>query len=683
MKTHSVLLILFLVLCTSGSLLGQDPDPQRPFENPLQRFDLGPPQDPEADFRAYFTVDKSGKTGELHFVIAVGENCHTFSSTQGANGPGQPTKFSIQSGFTDAKMTGKIEADHDPEIHHVDNFDDPGEEHRGTVTWSAPIAFAAGVNASSLTIPVSYFCQVCTDGIDGEGGTCRPMDGKLKAKFRLPEDQFEWEHSTEEMHATVRASVNKTKVQPGDTVQLNLELEPESGWHVGELVRTPSTDSTPTLFALTKRNDATVGEFKPSNDPEKLGEGENAIGIHRGKVAWQIPIEIPRNAEEGEQKYAGLVGFQALRDGTDSLPQALRFEFKLDVGSQTIDGHNKVVWTAPDTIDYGTVGDEAQKYYEATHKNAGQFAGMSIPAVMGLAFLAGLILNIMPCVLPVIGLKVLSFVQQAGENPRRVLFLNLTFAAGIISVFLLLAGFAAFMGLGWGGLFQSQAFTIVMVSVVFAFGLSFLGVWEIPIPGFVSTSGSGKAAQTEGYSGAFIKGILTTLLATPCSGPLLIPAVTWAIAQTPAVTFLTFFFLGLGMAFPFIVIGFKPSLVSWLPKPGQWMETFKQLMGFVMIGTAVFFFNPITEKFQMPVLAFLVFLAMGCWLAGRISMLMEFPQRMKNWATALSVVALGAFIAFYVMVPQHELDWQPYSQIALDETMAEGNVVFIDFTADW
>lgn len=308
---------------------------------------------------------------------------------------------------------------------------------------------------------------------------------------------------------------------------------------------------------------------------------------------------------------------------------------------------------------------------------------MSIPAVLGLAFLAGLILNIMPCVLPVIGLKVLSFVQQAGENPRRVLFLNLIFAAGIISVFLLLAGFAAFMGMGWGGLFESQAFTIVMVSVVFAFGLSFLGVWEIPIPGFVAASNSGKAAQQEGYMGAFLKGILTTLLATPCSGPLLIPAVTWAIAQPPTITFLTFLSLGVGMAFPFILIGFKPSLVSWLPKPGEWMETFKQLMGFVMIATAVFFFNPITDKFEMPVLAFMVFLSLACWMAGRISLLQTFPVRMRKWFAAIAVLGLGVYVSFYLMVPQNELEWEPFSRVTLDERIEEGKIVFIDFTADW
>ncbi len=129
-----------------------------------------------------------------------------------------------------------------------------------------------------------------------------------------------------------------------------------------------------------------------------------------------------------------------------------------------------------------------------------------------------------------------------------------------------------------------------MIGIVFAFGLSFLGVWEIPIPGFVGSSTVQGAAEREGAIGAFSKGVLSTVLATPCAGPLLVPAVSWAIAQPAWLTFLAFTCIGLGMATPYLLIGAFPQLISFLPKPGQWMDTFKQLMGFLLLGTVVFLF---------------------------------------------------------------------------------------------
>ena len=132
------------------------------------------------------------------------------------------------------------------------------------------------------------------------------------------------------------------------------------------------------------------------------------------------------------------------------------------------------------------------------------------------AFLGGLILNVMPCVLPVIAIKVLSFVQQAGEDRGRIFLLNATYSLGVISVFMLLATLAAFFGTSWGGQFQSIEFLVAMSALVFVMGLSLLGVFEIPIPGFVGSSAGG---HQEGLGGAFMTGIFATILATPCSGP--------------------------------------------------------------------------------------------------------------------------------------------------------------------
>ena len=647
----------------------------------LESLAFGGAETPEADFSARFIVNPDGRTGKLEFIADVADNCHIFSVTQKyPGGPGQPTVITIGDGFTHARVTGAFEADQDFEIVESEFADEPGEEHHGTVTWSAPLQFADGVNANDLVIPVKYKAQVC---VDGPTGSCLPFSGTIKAVSTAAAVTFAYEYQPENAHATVRGWLDHTHLQPGDSFQLKLQIEPQANWQIDGWAATPAASSSPTLIVISKGNEANFGEPAASVQPVDLESGASQRRVHKETVTWTIPVKLPRKLSVDRLGFAGWVGFRASQGQIQGDPTAVAFRFELPIGTATVDGKTDLVFSTPEGADYGEVASLAQKEFEKNQKNAGQFSGLSIPAVLGLAFIAGLILNVMPCVLPVIGLKVLSFVQQAGENPRRVLLLNLVFAAGIICVFLLLAAFAAFMGLGWGGLFESQAFTIVMVTVVFAFGLSFLGVWEIPIPGFVAAGGHGKAAQQEGYMGAFLKGILTTLLATPCSGPLLIPAVTWAIAQPPAITFLTFLALGLGMAFPFILIGFRPSLVSWLPKPGEWMETFKQLMGFVMVATAVFFFNPISDKYEMPVLAFLVFVGLACWMAGRISLLQEFPVRMRKWAAALLVLGLGGFVAFYLMVPQHELEWQPYSQATLSEKIAEGNVVFVDFTADW
>lgn len=669
------LLLLPLFLAFSAIAVGQE------LQSGLQELAFGGPETPDGKFSARFIVNEDRKTGKLQFTAEVAENCHIFSVTSKyPGGPGKPTVIRIEDGFRDAEITGPFEADQDFKIVTSEFADEPGEEHHGTVTWTAPIEFKGGVNPDTLIIPVDYTAQIC---VDGPAGSCLPFGGVLEAKSVAALETYRYEYRPENVNATVRGWVDRTEAQAGDEINLNIEISPDEGWYVEHFAPTPATDSSPTMVVINKRNNAEIGEVIVSVEPETLTIGESQRMVHQEPVTWTFPIQLPSKMKPESYTFSGWLGFRPGNESGQSDPAAVQFRFGLPVGSATVDGQNDVIFFKPDNADYGEVGTIAQELFETTTKNAGQFANLSLPAVLGLAFIAGLILNVMPCVLPVIGLKVLSFVQQAGENPRRVLILNLVFAAGIISVFLLLAAFAAFMGLGWGGLFESQAFTIVMVTVVFAFGLSFLGVWEIPIPGFVAASGHSGAAQKEGYTGAFLKGILTTLLATPCSGPLLIPAVTWAIAQPPAVTFLTFLSLGLGMAFPFIVIGFKPSLVSWLPKPGEWMESFKQLMGFVMIGTAVFFFNPISDKYEMPVLTFLVFVSLSCWMAGRISLLQTFPVRARKWITAVGVTCLGAFIAFYVMVPQHQLNWQTFSQTALNEHLADGNVVFVDFTADW
>jgi thiol:disulfide interchange protein len=137
------------------------------------------------------------------------------------------------------------------------------------------------------------------------------------------------------------------------------------------------------------------------------------------------------------------------------------------------------------------------------------------------------------------------------------------------------------------------------------------------------------------------------------------------------------------MAAPYLLIGALPRLIGFLPKPGPWMETFKQLMGFLLIGTAIFLFNSVEHKYAVPTLTLLLGIGLGCWWLGRTPMTATFPVRLLGWAKCLAVIALAAVIGFLVLVPRHELPWIPYSRTVLDQHLAEGRTVLIDFTAHW
>ena len=188
---------------------------------------------------------------------------------------------------------------------------------------------------------------------------------------------------------------------------------------------------------------------------------------------------------------------------------------------------------------------------------------------LAFAFLGGLILNLMPCVLPVISLKILAFLEQAGESRGRVFLLNVWYSAGLLSVFMVLAALAATAGFAWGEQFTLTWFKVAMTAVVFAMALSFLGVWEIPIPGFVGAGRAGQLQTKEGPSGAFFKGVFATILATPCSGPFLGPVFGYLLKQPPYMAYWIFGAVGLGMASPYLTDRRLPQADPFPPQAGR------------------------------------------------------------------------------------------------------------------
>jgi thiol:disulfide interchange protein DsbD len=321
-----------------------------------------------------------------------------------------------------------------------------------------------------------------------------------------------------------------------------------------------------------------------------------------------------------------------------------------------------------------------------------------------LALVGGVILNVMPCVLPVLSLKVMSFVSHAGEDRGVQVRLGLTFAAGVLASFLALALVvialqAAGDQLGWGFQFQNPAFVVVMAAIVFAFGLSLFGVFEILLP--VQMGGGGKGGA---YAESFLNGILATALATPCTAPFLGTALGFAFTQPAWAILAIFVMIAVGLSLPYVLLSLNPAWLRFVPKPGAWMDRFKQGMGFLLMATLVWLLWVLGQQIGLDglvqVMAFLLVLGFALWLYGSmLNLSSSSTRRSVVWGLVL-VLVVGGWWQFLRTPLSSEaiaantagattghsdgdIVWQPFTVETLEAEVAAGNTVFIDFTAAW
>jgi len=322
-----------------------------------------------------------------------------------------------------------------------------------------------------------------------------------------------------------------------------------------------------------------------------------------------------------------------------------------------------------------------------------------------LAFLGGMLLNIMPCVLPVLTMKLYSLVEQRDVSASDRRMAGVAYSAGIVFSFVALAIAVVVLRLSfgqdvlWGFQFQYPAYVAALAALVWLFGLSLFGVFEVPALG---ANKAAEASAREGAAGYFLTGVFATLLATPCSAPFLGTGMGFAFSLSTAGVLLFFAVAGLGLAAPFLVIAVVPALFRFLPRPGAWMDTFKQLMGFTLVATTLWLVDVLVGQVGadrgIGFLAVLLFLSIGSWVFGRWGGPMESGSRqLMAFVMAVAIGGLGAhfFLDLEMAVDEptssstlsSELDfsesmpWQAFSEERLAEL--EGTTVFVDFTADW
>jgi thiol:disulfide interchange protein DsbD len=359
--------------------------------------------------------------------------------------------------------------------------------------------------------------------------------------------------------------------------------------------------------------------------------------------------------------------------------------------------------TSPPPANSSATPGQAGNTASSARGQAASGTGLDLLRSAGLAFIGGLLLNLMPCVFPVLFLKGLALVHSGHKELDRMRAHGLVYAAGILVSFWVLVGVllglrAAGATLGWGFQFQSPVFLSLMAGLLFFLGLSLAGQFEI---GLTLTSAGGSLAAKQGYAGSFFTGVLAVVVATPCTAPFMGAAIGYALAQPAAVTFAVFTALALGLAAPYVALTLQPAWTRILPKPGVWMEVLRQAVSVPIFATVIWLAWVLAQAYGASVLALLLasflLLAIAGWFLGR------WPA--KRWSTAVAALILAGVIVLSSIAPEKlavapvsltwedaaalasapsiHRGWQPWSEAAVNRALAAGQPVFVDFTASW
>ncbi|MEY2881495.1 MAG: hypothetical protein RLZZ15_3875 [Verrucomicrobiota bacterium] len=343
-------------------------------------------------------------------------------------------------------------------------------------------------------------------------------------------------------------------------------------------------------------------------------------------------------------------------------------------------------------------------------------APASLLATLALALLGGLVLNFMPCVFPVLGIKILGFVKEAGHDRRKVVAHGLVFALGVLLSFWTLAAVLAVLRasgqqVGWGFQLQDPRFVLTLAAVMLVFALNMSGVFEF---GLAATAVGGELQSKSGFAGSFFTGVLATVVATPCSAPFLAPALGVALAVPVAESFVIFTAIAVGLSAPYLLLSIFPAAVKLLPRPGAWMETFKQFMAFPLYATVGWLAWVLTAQVEqeemLNALLGLTLIALAVWIYGRWHAPGATTGRARFGHAGLVVVgASGLWLAWPRVADAHAaataataasasassasatattdaappVVWEKWSPETVAKLRAEGRPVYVDFTALW
>ncbi|QLA12412.1 protein-disulfide reductase DsbD family protein [Desulfolutivibrio sulfodismutans] len=486
-----------------------------------------------------------------------------------------------------------------------------------------------------------------------------------------------------------------------------LLFTPAPGWHAYGHMPGDTGQPASASLRLLPANVPLPAYFPEGRQKPDLFEPEKTANIH--DTPTRVFVPLPPDAAKGSRLAGTLNLF--LCSATSCWPAALPVDMPLDTATAPPSAETQPWWPELDAAKAATakVAAMAQAAPDAptealapapaaatdttgespaapaltprSHTPSLEVAGLVKAAL--LAFLAGFILNFMPCVLPVVSLKLSSLLavcghENAAARHRILREHNLFFALGVMVYFLALSLFLWLAGMAWGQIFQSTALTLTLTVVLFALTMSLFGVFHLPV---IDLKMPGKAAG-DSRTGAFLTGVLATLLATPCSGPFLGGVLAWTLLQPLATVMAVFTCLGLGMALPYILFAIWPQLARFMPRPGNWMVSLEQGMGFLLAASCIYFLTILPADRLVPALLALWTTALAAWIWGRFTNLSQsgLHRFVVRGAAVLLVVAVTAFAAADREPPR--LEWTAWTPAEFAARHGRENLL-VTFTADW
>ncbi|WP_428387905.1 cytochrome c biogenesis protein CcdA [Mucisphaera sp.] len=501
---------------------------------------------------------------------------------------------------------------------------------------------------------------------------------------------------------TARAVWQDGRALPGDQRALAIALEIAEGFHTNPNAEAMPADTPyiPTVVTIEAGEGLLVGAVAyPEPEMIEVQYSAEPLASFKGQVVLHVPVVVADDAAAGVREVSVSIFYQACNDQVCFAPATLVVEAPLEVLERGADLEpmpgEAGLFAGFDPSTFASVyeGGEAAVARSGESLLRNDLLGLEftidtgglvgVVLVLAVAFGAGVLLNVTPCVLPVIPIKVMSLHKAAGDR-KRALFLGLVYSLGIVLAFfvlgLLVAGLISGLdALEWGQIFSYPPVSAGLGVIIVVMGLGMMGLFSFRLPSSVyALNPSSDTAM-----GNLLLGVLTAVLSTPCTGPMLGATIAWAVKQPAALSLGTFVAVGMGMAAPYLLLSAFPGLVDRLPRSGPGSELVKRVMGGLLIAVAVFFFGPlIPGRLEWWVIAGLIGATMlyMVWVGWGLS---------RRWVTRVATVAVAVvvtgsgYLMASVLAGSSPVPWQTYTVAAFEQARADGKHVLLKFTADW